>query len=154
MPMEISPKSGQEPEDGVSSGALASDLRAVIRRTARRMRTEAPVTQVTPSQYSVLSALKHGPSTVSALAEREHVSSPAITRLVVALGARALVDRVSDPSDRRQVLVSLSAQGREMLDASRVRRTEWLEERLAALDAADLRTLAAAVEILARISTK
>jgi DNA-binding MarR family transcriptional regulator len=118
------------------------------------MRTEAPATQVTPSQYSVLSALKHGPSTVSALAEREHVSPPAITRSVVALEARGLVDRVTDPSDRRQVLVSLSARGRELLDASRTARTEWLEERLAALDAGDLQTLAAAVEILARISTQ
>jgi DNA-binding MarR family transcriptional regulator len=154
MPAEVSPKAGQRPEDSVSSGALAGDLRAAIRRTARRMRTEAPVTQVTPSQYSVLSALKHGPSTVSALAEREHVSSPAITRSVTALEARGLVDRVTDPGDRRQVLVSLSAQGGEMLDAARARRTEWLEERLAALDAADLRTLAAAVEILARISTQ
>jgi DNA-binding MarR family transcriptional regulator len=154
MPMEVSPRSGQGQENGVSSGALANDLRAVIRRTARRMRTEDPATPVTPSQYSVLSALKHGPSTVSALAEREHVSPPAITRSVVALEARGLVDRVTDPSDRRQVLVSLSAQGREMLDASRTRRTEWLEERLAALEAGDLQTLAAAVEILARISTQ
>lgn len=154
MAMENPPKSGHEPDDGVSSSALANDLRAVIRRTARRMRTEAPATQVTPSQYSVLSALKHGPSTVSALAEREHVSSPAITRSVAALEAQGLVERVTGPSDRRQILVSLSAPGREMLDASRARRTEWLEERLAALDAADLQTLAAAVVILARISTQ
>jgi DNA-binding MarR family transcriptional regulator len=154
MSTEISSKPGQGPEHGVSSGALAAELRAVIRRTARRMRTEAPVTEVTPSQYSVLSALKHGPSTVSALAEREHVSSPAITRSVVALDARGLVDRVTDPSDRRQVLVSLSVKGRELTDASRVRRTEWLEERLAGLEAAELQTLAAAVEILARISTQ
>jgi DNA-binding MarR family transcriptional regulator len=138
----------------VSYSVLAGDLRAVIRRIARRLRTEAPAEEVTPSQYSVLSALKHGACTVGALADREHVSRPAITRSVVALESRGLVDRVADSSDRRQVVVSLSAHGRDMVDATLARRAEWLDQRLAGLPIADLRTLATAVQILTRISNQ
>ncbi|HVT71142.1 MAG TPA: hypothetical protein VHF26_25575 [Trebonia sp.] len=154
MPAEFSPRAGSGPEGSVSSGALAGDLRAAIRRAARRMRTEAPVGQVTPQ--SVVGAVR-------AEARPEHGERAGGTRarqfprhypLGDALEACGLVDRVTDPSDRRQVLVPLSAQGRKMLDASRARRTEWLEERLATLDTADLRTLAAAAEILSRISTQ
>jgi DNA-binding MarR family transcriptional regulator len=154
MSTQTASKSDQGPGEGPPYSALAGDLRAVIRRTARRMRIEAPVEEVTPSQYSVLSALKHGACTVSALAEREHVSSPAITRSVLALEARGLVERVPDPGDRRHVVVSLSPQGREIVDASLLRRTEWLEQRLAGLSTTDLETLAAAVRILTLISNQ
>lgn len=154
MSMPTTSNLGQEPVENPSHTALASELRAAIRRTARRLRTEAPVTEVTPSQYSVLSALKHGPSTVSALAEREHVSPPAITRSVVALESRGLVQRINDPSDRRHVVVSLCPEGMDIIEQSRVRKTEWLEDRLADLDEQELHTLAAAAQILSRISTQ
>lgn len=154
MPPKTSPVPSPGPAEGPPHSALAIELRAAIRRTARRLRTEASAVEVTPSQYSVLSALKHGACTVRALAEREHVSSPAITRSVLALEAQGLVERVANPGDRRHVFVSLSAKGHEMIDANRARRAEWLEERLACLSAAEIETLTAAARILTKISNQ
>jgi DNA-binding MarR family transcriptional regulator len=135
-------------------GVLADELRSAVTRTARRLRTEGSLEAVTPSQYSVLAALKHGSSTLSALAERERVRPPSITRIVAALEDLGLVERVIDPSDRRQVIVSLSDRGRRLLAEMRSRRTAWLSLRLAELEPAERQVLAQAAEILLRVSAQ
>ncbi len=109
---------------------------------------------VTPSQYSVLAALKHSSSTLSALAEREQVRPPSITRVAASLEGLGLVERVVDPSDRRQVIVSLTDRGRDLLAQMRSRRTAWLSRRLAELDPAERQILAQAAEILQRVSSQ
>jgi DNA-binding MarR family transcriptional regulator len=135
-------------------GALADELRIAVTRTARRLRTEGTLEAVTPSQYSVLAALKHSSSTLSALAERERVRPPSITRVVGALEERGLVERVVDPSDRRVVIVSLTDHGRSLIAEMRQRRTVWLSRQLADLEPGERQVLAQAAEILQRISAR
>jgi DNA-binding MarR family transcriptional regulator len=103
---------------------------------------------VTTGQYDVLVLLQHGPLTLRGLADREKVRPPWMTRTVDALESQRLVARSADPTDGRQVLVSLTSSGRDLIEATRRRRTEWLEERLSVLTAAQRETLAQAAALL------
>lgn len=131
---------------------MAVELRTAIMRTSRILRSEGRSADITPSQLSILSALKRSPATLSELSERERVQPPSITRTVARLVERGLVERSEHPTDGRQVLASLSLAGRALLDEARSRRTEWLTVRLAELEADEREVLARAAQILQRMS--
>ena len=61
--------------------------------------------QVSPGHIQILIALTRGPRSVGRLAEELGVSPPAATQLVDRLAEHGMVDRHSDPADRRVVLV-------------------------------------------------
>ncbi len=63
--------------------------------------------EVPPHQFSVLVRLEEAPRTPGELADIERVSAPSMTRTVAALVQRGLVERTADPSDGRQVILSL-----------------------------------------------
>ena len=65
--------------------------------------------QVSPGHIQVLIALTRGPRSVGQLAEELGVSPPAATQLVDRLAEHGMVDRHSDPEDRRVVLVDYVA---------------------------------------------
>jgi DNA-binding MarR family transcriptional regulator len=130
-----------------------SILRIAIMRTARRLRAERTDSSLGLGAVAALATLdREGPLTPSELADRERVQPPSMTRIVAALERADLVQRVPHPTDRRQVLVSTTPQARAMLKADRLRRDEWLATRLAELTADERATLAAATDILERIS--
>lgn len=72
--------------------------------------------------------------TPGALAIRERVRPPSMTRVIASLADEGLVDRAPHPVDGRQVLVSVSEAGAELVRAARRARQEWLADRLATLD--------------------
>jgi len=130
---------------------LASRLRLDISRMARRLRQEAGA-DLSPSQTAALATIeRHGPLTPSELAERERVQRPTVTRVLARLEVAGLVERAADPADRRCSLVSISAEGRELLDAVRARKDAFLSRRIDALDAADREALERAAAILERM---
>lgn len=103
---------------------------------------------VSMTEIGVLRSLRAGPRRITELAADERVTQPAITLLVNRLQERGWVQRVTDPRDRRAVLVSLTALGEEALDRLRAEYRALLHEEMATLDDDDVRTLADAVEIL------
>jgi DNA-binding MarR family transcriptional regulator len=130
---------------------MAARLRLVIMRLARRLRQQAPA-GATPSQLSVLATLaSKGPMTLGSLAEAERVRPPTMTRIVVALEEEQLVGREQDPDDRRRTTVRLTDRGRRSVAAARTRKTAYLAERIASLDANDRETLRKASEVLERM---
>ncbi|MGE5156113.1 MAG: MarR family winged helix-turn-helix transcriptional regulator [Betaproteobacteria bacterium] len=131
---------------------LAGDLRTAIMHTSRRLRTEASGDLLTPGQYSVLGALRTASSTLRALADRERVQPPSMTRTVASLLERGLVERIEDPHDRRHVIVSLTPAGRQVLADARECRNAWLARRLADLTPAQRRLMAQATVLLHRMS--
>ncbi|MCY0905605.1 MarR family winged helix-turn-helix transcriptional regulator [Arthrobacter sp. H14-L1] len=139
------------PED---VGALAVDLRIAVMRTSRRLRTEGSGEAVSPGQYSVLAAIHPDPMTLRQLADREHVQAPSMTRIVNALELSALVTRSDHPTDRRQVLVNITAAGRAVLAEARTHRTAWLAERLAGMEPGERAVLTDAARILQQMSGK
>ena len=72
--------------------------------------------------------------TPGTLAIRERVRPPSMTRVIASLAEMGLVDRSPHPVDGRQVLVSVSESGAELVKAARRARQEWLATRLATLD--------------------
>ena len=95
-----------------------SALLVAHRRLTTAMDTELRErTGMDLDDYDVLYQLQRagGPLRMSDLADRVLITRPTVTRLVDRLVEQGLVERSQDPSDRRAVLVTLSATGRERL---------------------------------------
>jgi len=128
--------------------AVAARLRLSTVRLARRLRQESDAA-LTPSQLSALASIeRHGPITLGALAERERVAPPSVTKVVTKLEAAGLVARRLDDADRRVAWVSITSSGVGLLAKIRQRKTAWLAARLSRLDAEQVRAVAAALDAL------
>lgn len=133
--------------------ALAADLRVAVTHAVRRIRQERSSEQISDGQYAVLAALSNrGPTTPTALAEDEQVQPPHITRMINALVAAGLARRGSHPTDRRQVVVSITEAGQAEVRETRRRRNEWLAGRIKGFDPAEREVLARAVVLLRRVA--
>jgi DNA-binding MarR family transcriptional regulator len=127
---------------------LATRLRLAIARSARRLRQEAG-TDLSPSLMAALSTIeRHGPLTPSELAARERVQRPTVTRVACRLEEQGLVTRAPDPADKRSALITVTADGRALLDATRTAKDAFLSERLEALSPEDRATLERAAALL------
>jgi DNA-binding MarR family transcriptional regulator len=112
--------------------------------------TEAVLSE---TQLAALSALEaHHAMTPGELAEHEKVQPPSMTRVIAVLTERDLVVKSPHPTDRRQVLLTVTDEGRAVVQRVRRRKDAWLDQRLAELTAAERATLRAAVPILEKLS--
>jgi DNA-binding MarR family transcriptional regulator len=130
-------------------GSDAPDLRIAVMRLARRLRTERASDAMTPSQMAVLATLlRTGPMSPGELAEAERVQPPSMTRILHSLLAQDLVARTPHPSDRRQVLYTVTPSAARLVERDRKRRDQWLSQRLATLSDDDLRAVERAIPVL------
>jgi DNA-binding MarR family transcriptional regulator len=130
----------------------ASDLRIATFRLARRMRTQRAVDSMSDGQFAVLAGLFiHGAHTLTELADRERVSSPAMNRTVNCLQDAGYVSRTADENDGRKVVIDLTDLGRAVVDETARRRDAWVEEALAEITPGERATLAAAAAIMQRM---
>jgi len=132
---------------------LASDLRLACMRISRRVRFESSH-DVAPHQFSVLCRLEDAPRTPGELAEIERVAKPSMTRTVGALVERGLVSRQDDPTDGRQVILSLTAEGRRTMTGIRRKRDAWMASRVSHLSPQEQEILGRATEILTRVASE
>ncbi|WP_137723409.1 MarR family winged helix-turn-helix transcriptional regulator [Prescottella subtropica] len=129
--------------------ALASDLSLSVVRLTRHLRGRRNDAKVSLTQLSALASLSaEGSMTPGALAAREKVQPPSMTRVVASLADLGLVDRAPHPTDGRQIIVSLSESGRDLMDSETQAREAWMTEKLSHLTDTDLDTLRAAVVII------
>ncbi|MFD7843879.1 MarR family transcriptional regulator [Nocardia sp. NPDC059764] len=92
----------------------------------RRLRSARAGFEMTPSQAVALSRLGHeGP--LSGPPGPRRARAPAVTRTTLAaLEDRGLVTRTPHPTDQRQILLSLSAEGERLLRlAHHAKETGW-----------------------------
>ncbi|MCW2543983.1 MAG: yusO [Frankiales bacterium] len=137
----------------ISDTALASDLRATITKLARRLRKQRTDESMSIGRLSTLGTLdRHGPLTPGELAAHERVQPPSMTRIITALEEAGFITRTDHPTDRRQVLVALSPEGKALLREDRRRRDAWLAQRMRELDPADLVVLRQAADVLKRLA--
>ncbi|NHI19654.1 MarR family transcriptional regulator [Phycicoccus endophyticus] len=122
-------------------------------RVSRRVRFES-TTEVAPHQFSVLARLEDGPRTPKEVADIEQVSAPSMSRTVSGLVERGLVDRADDPTDGRQVILSLTKAGRQTIRETRRRRDQWLATRLERLTDDERALLCRATELLERVAAE
>jgi DNA-binding MarR family transcriptional regulator len=74
-----------------------------------------------------------------------------MTRVIASLAELGFVDRAAHPDDGRQVLVSVSPSGQELIDVERRASQEWLQQRLAELQPGQRKTLLAAADLMSAI---
>ena len=75
-----------------------------------------------------------------------------MTRVVSRLSKGGLVDRSGRPGDKRQVVIGITEEGRQLLAADRRRRDEWLSARLRELPEDDLDALSRVIPVLDRLA--
>jgi DNA-binding MarR family transcriptional regulator len=95
---------------------------------------------------------RSGPTRLTDLAVSEGVSQPSMTALVTRLADQGLVQRRTDPGDRRAVLITLTPAGADLLDRRRETRAGRLTGPLDGLPDDDVRAIAAALPALARLA--
>jgi len=142
-----------------SDAGLAIAMRISISRLARRLKVEQrlgaggsdPV--LSDIQLAALSALeRHQAMTPGELAEYEKVQPPSMTRVIAVLEERSLVQRTAHPTDRRQVILTVTPEGRALVHRVRRRKEAWLAQRLDELSEAEIEVLRAAAPILEKLS--
>src|SRR5262245_20497630 len=135
-----------------SDAGLATSLRISVSRLARRMRAERVAQGLQPelsdSQLAALAALEKHTMTPGELAEHEKVQPPSITRVIASLEERGLIQRMPHPSDRRQVVLTVTVQGRDVVRQVRQLREAWLARRWRDLNKADGDVVKVAVEFM------
>ncbi|MBZ6078674.1 MarR family winged helix-turn-helix transcriptional regulator [Microvirga puerhi] len=137
----------------IDIASLAAELRALISRLKRRLREQGSVGDLTPSQIAALRRLdRDGPATVSNLARAEGVRPQSMGVTVAALEAAGLVAGAPDPNDGRQTLISTTPLCVEKLARGRAARQDWLARQIVNLSSEEQAQLAAAADILRRIS--
>lgn len=133
--------------------ALASELRLAVHRLSRRLRRERAVGTLMAGQVSALATLdSHGALSPSALADHERVQPPSMTRIISRLEELGLVARAPHQTDRRQFVLTLTADGRATVAEERRRKEAWLASVLATLSDDELAALAAAIPVIERLA--
>ena len=98
-------------------------------RTTRRLRSRAGkqlIEGLSLPQYHLLEPLREtGELTVGVLAEAAGVAAPTATRMLDCLARGGHVERRHSEADRRAVLVSLTADGREAVEAAHEQVSAW-----------------------------
>ncbi|UKY53621.1 MarR family winged helix-turn-helix transcriptional regulator [Streptomyces inhibens] len=132
---------------------LATDLGATVAQLMRHLRAASPQGELTPTQRSVISRIDtDGPATIAALARAELVRPQSMRLTVGALEERGILARSPHPTDGRQVVFSLTEEGRRMLTAVRQAKQNWLAVAIDdRLTAEEQRTLATAAELMRRL---
>ena len=149
----VESSTSQQPEP-LDVFTLADQLRPILLRLHRYLRSEEQLSGVSSAQTSLLNAIRRHPGIgLGELAAQEHLSSPTLVAHIDKLEAAGYVERArSDPNDRRRVDLRLTEAGTSTLQTLRERRTNWLAAHLETLSPDEIATIAAAIEPLQRLA--
>lgn len=136
-------------EDATTDVAVAARLRtlcAIVTRVARSdldarlSGSKAPIRAI---DHGILRNLDEGPQTLSQLSERMSLSPSTLVSMIDRLESRDLLERTRHASDRRRQPITLTADGRALLDQTpAVEASSRLVHALAPLTHAERRQLA------------
>jgi DNA-binding MarR family transcriptional regulator len=143
----------QDDRKMMQASALAQELRATFSKLKRRLRDQADVGNLSPSQVSALLRLeKDGPRTTSGLARAEGMRPQSMAPIIAALEGAGLVSGTPDPTDGRQTLFALTESCRKLIGDGRAARQDWLARTIQQrLNPQEQDVLATAVELLKRL---
>jgi DNA-binding MarR family transcriptional regulator len=132
---------------------VAAAVQVSIGLFMRRLR-QAPVQgELSAAEMSALARLdRAGSATPGELARVEQITPQRVGAILAALQQAGLVERRSDPSDGRRVVMSVTETGREVLRHKRGARAEQLAAVLSdGFTPDELRTLLAAMSLIDRL---
>lgn len=145
------------PAGGVASDArLLTEAVAGLRRALRAsIRTEYPWETLPIAQVEILQTLEEAePARAGEIAERLRLASNTVSGLISRLMAAGLVDRGTDPDDRRAAVVQLTALGRERLAAWQEAHERRIGAALEALGPEQRSALVAALPAMTELVTQ
>ena len=129
-----------------TKAAIVADFRASIGELKCLGSERLVRLGVSMAQLHVMHLLeRHGELAMSRLAETLDVSLSAATGLIDRVEERGFVERIRVPSDRRIVLVRITAAGRQMLEEVEVLRVGIIQQVLDELDEVQLAGVASAM---------
>jgi len=127
----------------------ADRLYLFIRHVGRRLQGVDAANGISPARFSALVSLYfHGVNNMGELAAHEHVSRPAMTRLVRAMEDAGLTRRNKDTTDGRGVRVEITKKGRDLVDRVRREKIELISRHLVDLDRKTAQAVRAALDAL------
>jgi DNA-binding MarR family transcriptional regulator len=131
---------------------MAERLRLVFRAMKRQaLSVSGPDRPTHPETYLLALLQEKGAMTPSALSVAQNVRPQTVGQTLDAMQARGWVARSPHPTDRRQILVSLTAAGGRALAKGRRLRQAWLVRELGRLKPADRRLLSSSITIFERL---
>lgn len=133
----------------------AQRLRQTISRLYRRLRfTDASAdADLTPARASALLHVdRHGPLRLSDLAQAEGLNPTMLSRMVGDLVQAGLLERTSDPADRRAAWVQITDLGSDLAIRMRRERTEAVMSALDGLSASERRAVIKALPALEQLA--
>ncbi len=137
------------PDEPADAALVAQRLTTITLHLLRLLAREERVTGIRPARLSALATLAaDGPTTLGGLARRERVTPPSMTRLVRALEADGLVERLPSATDGRQVGVRITAAGERVLAERGQARADAVAGWLRPLRDDQLRLVDAAVTLI------
>jgi DNA-binding MarR family transcriptional regulator len=134
------------------AGALQVSI-GLLRRRQRQRQTQVKGDLTLPETSALARLDRGGPTTVTALARLEQISSQSMGATLGALENRGLVERRSDPEDGRRAVISATASGLRVLQDHRNARTEQLTLALSSgFTPSELKRLKAAAPLIERLA--
>jgi DNA-binding MarR family transcriptional regulator len=112
-------RSAANPPDALEARLIAT-IPLVFRHMLAHARRRPAWQELTYQQYNVMRIIQaDGAQPQAEIARRLMVSAPVVTRLASALVEAGLVERGTDPADKRTVRLALTADGRRRVTAMR-----------------------------------
>ncbi|MFD0684899.1 MarR family winged helix-turn-helix transcriptional regulator [Actinomadura fibrosa] len=129
-----------------------AEIRHGVMHLARRMRYARGPDALSNNKLLVLSHLyRRGPSTAGDVAAAEGQRPQSLTRVFAELEADGLIARARDDRDRRQAVLSLTAEGLAALRRDMDARDAWLAAALAGLGETEREVLRLAARLMDRL---
>lgn len=107
-----------------------------------------------PSIFVLHAVWKHGPVRMSEIGKHMGVSKPYMTMLVDRLMTDGLVERVTDPHDRRVVKVAITEDGRDVVKGFHRDFRETVIGNLSSLDSSDIASLHESMRLINSVAAK
>ena len=134
----------------------AAELMKAMTRLRARLRSESAPSDMawTWSQLTTLGRIvAEGPTTISELAQAEHVRRQSMAETVAALRAQDLITAAQDPDDGRKTLITATDKGRSLFATIPAAREAWLASAIRkALGPGEEQMLLKAAAIINRIA--
>ena len=137
------------PGDAYTLTDVVARLRRVLRAS---IRADYPWEALPMAQVELLQSLAEtAPARVGDLATRLRLAPSTVSGLISQMMAAGLVERGTDPADRRVAVVELSAHGREQLAGWHTAHRDRIAAALGVLDPADRTAIDAALPALSHL---
>lgn len=120
---------------------LWMELAPLMMRRMRAQVMQASVGQLTMPQYRILANINRGLNSIGAIAEHHGVAQPSMSKMISLMEERGLILRKTLPSDKRQFVLSMTAQGKKIFLKVRGQAQKRIAQKLETLSLEELASL-------------